>query len=497
MKLAVIIPMAGSGQRFKDAGYRDYKPFIKINGRFMVDLTIKPYPKSLKKFFIICRQHLTAAQIAYLKKLDNSEVIEISPHKNGPSFSIHAAKNSLPKDYSYFVSYADMFWTWDFEEVKKHLNYSGIVFTRTGWHPHLFRDNFSAFCLPKADNPKLLAQIKEKGSFTKDHLNEPLSMGAYYFKHAEEMFAAIQKQISGNKRAAGEFYPSELFNELSAKGRDVYLQEVDFYVHFGVPAQLEDYNFWSTVVTRKNQSSQIKTICIMGGLGKRMEAISETPKALIDIDGYPMFEFVLKEFGSDDNTIVTTKSIAFRLPKPKIKYSLINIGPSTGSQIETMQKTAAEIKRQDNFFLISCDAFGIIKPGQLKKFINTNRPDTIIFTFTPTLLQKKLAGQHSHVSLTGDRVTAVHIKSKSKPDDRGLAGFFYFSKGAVFEELDKIPKDSENELIADHFLKHLVDSGKKIYGFNLDYYVHLGTVPEFLEYKFWSRYAKQLPAYGR
>ena len=49
-ELAVIIPMAGYGQRFKDAGYNDYKPFIKIKEKYMINLALEPYPKNIKKY---------------------------------------------------------------------------------------------------------------------------------------------------------------------------------------------------------------------------------------------------------------------------------------------------------------------------------------------------------------------------------------------------------------------------------------------------------------
>src|SRR5665213_3411316 len=104
MKLAVIIPMAGAGRRFKDAGYEDYKPFIKVNGSFMVDMAIGPYPKEVKKYFIVCKEHLTGEQLDYLKNIENSEVVEIGRHENGPSYSIYQARNSFPEDYSYFIS---------------------------------------------------------------------------------------------------------------------------------------------------------------------------------------------------------------------------------------------------------------------------------------------------------------------------------------------------------------------------------------------------------
>jgi NDP-sugar pyrophosphorylase family protein len=91
-----------------------------------------------------------------------------------------------------------------------------------------------------------------------------------------------------------------------------------------------------------------------------------------------------------------------------------------------------------------------------------------------------------------ERITGVHIKSRSGEDDRGLAGFFYFRSGKLFDGLGDVPKDPKNELIADHFLKHLVEIGKKVYAYPLESYIHIGTVPEYKEYMFWSMYSKVL-----
>ncbi|MBT7296857.1 NTP transferase domain-containing protein [Candidatus Woesearchaeota archaeon] len=458
----------------------------------MIDLALEPYPKEVKKYLIVNPDLLINDELNYLKNIENVEVLEIEGHKNGPSYSIYLVKDKLPKNYSYFISYVDIYWTWNFDDVKIKLDYQGIIFTRRQFHPHLFKNNFSAFCKPKGNNLNLLLEIKEKGSFTEDHMNEPLSVGTFYFKSGSDMLDVIEKQITNNKRVASEFYPSEIFNELLNQNIEVYLYDVDFFIHFGLPEQLNDFNHWSVVMNHKPIRTEIKNICIMGGLGKRMKVLSNEPKALIKFRNLPMFEYVLSEFGSDDNIIVTTNDIVSQLPVPKINYSIINIGKQTNAQIETITNAVNDIKQHDNFFMISCDAFGIFDNNKLKEFIKKNNPDCIIFTFTPTLMQIKMAGHHTHVSTNDDLITEVHIKSKSSDEDKGLGGFFWFKTGKIFDEVKNIPNDLENEQIADHFLKHLVNKGYIILGYHLDNYCHIGTVPEFREFKFWENYTKVL-----
>ena len=41
----IVIPMAGSGQRFVDAGYTDPKPLIKVGGKMIVEYVIDMFEK--------------------------------------------------------------------------------------------------------------------------------------------------------------------------------------------------------------------------------------------------------------------------------------------------------------------------------------------------------------------------------------------------------------------------------------------------------------------
>ena len=58
--LNIVVPMAGRGQRFVDAGYRVPKPLIPVHGVPMIRLVIANLmPRRPHRFIFICqREHL-------------------------------------------------------------------------------------------------------------------------------------------------------------------------------------------------------------------------------------------------------------------------------------------------------------------------------------------------------------------------------------------------------------------------------------------------------
>ena len=53
----IVIPMAGAGSRFANAGFKDPKPLIKINDIPMIKIVIDNLkPKQDHKFIFICQK---------------------------------------------------------------------------------------------------------------------------------------------------------------------------------------------------------------------------------------------------------------------------------------------------------------------------------------------------------------------------------------------------------------------------------------------------------
>src|SRR3989338_620925 len=57
--MILLIPMAGNGQRFKDAGFKTVKPFIDVKGQWMVDWALKGFDlsKFRKIIFLVRMEH--------------------------------------------------------------------------------------------------------------------------------------------------------------------------------------------------------------------------------------------------------------------------------------------------------------------------------------------------------------------------------------------------------------------------------------------------------
>lgn len=499
--LNLLIPMAGQGKRFRRAGHDTYKPFLPIFGKPMIQYVLDAFPEHVTKRILADRSLLTDQQLEFLQRQPGVVVHFVPSHDLGPAYSIYQARAELPLDEAFFIAYCDIFWTWDYARVESLLDRDGVVFTRRRFHPHLVGSNYSAFCKPAPEDPTRLQEIREKGSFTDQWMNEPLSVGCFYVRDGNAMMDAIAGLIEEDRKVSQEFFPSLLFNDLLKDGQDVRLQDVDFFVHWGVPAQLEDVLAWVRTCRRlaeKPAVSDSVSVCCMGGSGVRMREFGDVPKALIPVaDGEPMFQYVANHFGCQSNFFIVNDALGATLEAHGLSgQHVIDIGPPTTSQLATLKMASGFLREQASFLLTSCDALGLWDADEFKAFLDRERPEAVVFTFEPTLLQGVLEGGHTHVETAGPLVSKIHIKEKPHDQLRGLAGFFWFRDGSVFGELDQIPEDPGRELCADHVLKYMVERGQRVGSYPLEAYLHLGSPVELQEFEFWRGFHDIFPEPG-
>jgi len=354
-EINLIIPCAGNGQRFIDAGFNIYKPLISVFGKPMIRHVIDAFPKGTAIWIIIDEPHRSLLS-GVLAEYDNIHFIVIEPHKLGPAWSIVKAEKELPHNEPCFVAYNDVMWKWNFEHVEDFIKKSqtdGIVFTQTGYHPHLYKNSFSAFC--KTNGNRLL-EIKEKGCFTDDWMDEPLSTGVYYFSNTSVMLANAKLLVKKNIMTAGEFFPSEIFNLMLAQGLTAHTLETKAFLHSGIPEQLSDAEEWNEILNTKNQPNNLPLLMMMCGEGTRMKIIDKENKAGISIGGMAMYEFVAKKMYSDNITYLVNDET---LPIIKHGEKTINIHKQTKSQTESLKSALSSLPASKDLLVISNDCYGI------------------------------------------------------------------------------------------------------------------------------------------
>jgi NDP-sugar pyrophosphorylase family protein len=248
--MKVIIPMSGAGSRFVDAGYKDLKPLIKVNGKPIIEWVVSMFPGAEDFTFICQEEHLNTTPLReVLERIAfKSQVISIKSHKQGPVFALKQAFHAIQDSSPYIVSYCDYYMHWSFEDFQQQLEIfecDGSVPCYTGFHPHLIpASNLYAGC--RIDKDKWLLEIKEKHSFEKDKTKGHHSPGVYYFKSGQLLKTYCEKIISKNFHLNGEYYVSMLYELMLQDQLKIYVYDkIPHFCQWGTPQDLQDFNFWT------------------------------------------------------------------------------------------------------------------------------------------------------------------------------------------------------------------------------------------------------------
>ena len=62
--MKIVIPMAGTGNRFVERGYKDPKPLIKVDGKRIIEYIFDMFDRSKDEFVFICNDvHLNTTDM--------------------------------------------------------------------------------------------------------------------------------------------------------------------------------------------------------------------------------------------------------------------------------------------------------------------------------------------------------------------------------------------------------------------------------------------------
>src|SRR3989344_2094670 len=120
--------MAGTGERFKAAGYKISKPLIDVHGKPIIQHVVDLFPGEKDFLFICNKDHLKNTDLcAILSKLKPSaKIIGIAPHKLGPVHTLLKAKKEIKNNEQMIVTYCDFNMKWDYLDFKKKMKKTGV-----------------------------------------------------------------------------------------------------------------------------------------------------------------------------------------------------------------------------------------------------------------------------------------------------------------------------------------------------------------------------------
>ncbi|MHA6129403.1 glycosyltransferase family 2 protein [Pseudomonas fluorescens group sp. PF-1] len=213
--LNIIIPMAGRGSRFANAGFTDPKPLIPIHGIPMIRLVIENLsPQAEHRFIFVCqRDHFSEYGLDVLlpQWTKNFEVVLLDGITQGAACTVLAAKHLINSENPLMIANSDQYVDTSIDDYLGTLDqYSldGLIMTMTASDPKW------SFAATDADGH--VTRVAEK-----DPISEDATVGIYNFSKGSDFVSAAEAMIEANERVNGEFYVAPVYNRMIESGSKV------------------------------------------------------------------------------------------------------------------------------------------------------------------------------------------------------------------------------------------------------------------------------------
>lgn len=203
--LNIVVPMAGRGSRFADAGYTTPKPLISIGGKPMIQWVIENIaPDVPHRFIFICQaSHLREQPDVpeTLKSLcPNCEIIALDGITEGAACTVLSAKEHIDNEDPLMIANSDQFVDCNINEYLRALkDFDGLIMT--------FRANHPKWSYAKIDSNGFVTEVVEKKV-----ISDLATVGIYNFKTGHQFVAAAEAMIAANFRVNNEFYVAPVYN---------------------------------------------------------------------------------------------------------------------------------------------------------------------------------------------------------------------------------------------------------------------------------------------
>ncbi|MFJ5466864.1 glycosyltransferase family 2 protein [Pectobacterium sp. CHL-2024] len=234
--LNIVLPMAGKGSRFADAGYTLPKPMIPIHGIPMIKVVVDNLTPKVEHRFIFVAQQSHIDQYDLVPKLKsyakNVEIIGINGITEGQVCTALVAKKFFNNSEPLMNANSDQYIDFDINEYLEAMqsrNLDGMIMT-----------------MKSQDEKWSYAKTNENGLVTKTAEKEVISsdatVGIFNFRKGSDLVRSAEQMIADNIRVNNEFYTCPAYNYLIKEGKKIGIypigEEYNGMYGLGIPKDL-------------------------------------------------------------------------------------------------------------------------------------------------------------------------------------------------------------------------------------------------------------------
>lgn len=244
-----LLPMAGNGRRFTEAGYTLPKPLLPVSGKPMALQAARCMPRAEQTRFACLSRHLEQYPLKKIieASFPDAGITVLDQVSRGQAETCSIALSDVDLDCPVFIGACDNGMFWDEEDYQALLaepDTDAVIWT--------FRNNPAGNLFPKqygwvkTTDGKIARGVSVKVPISDNVASDHAVVGAFSFRSAEIFRRGLEQLTSRDIRVNGEFYIDSLAQILIELGYTVKIFEVQHYAGWGTPEDYKTYEYWQS-----------------------------------------------------------------------------------------------------------------------------------------------------------------------------------------------------------------------------------------------------------
>jgi len=232
-KMNVLIPMAGAGSRFVNAGYSFPKPLIEVKGKPMIQVVVENLNIDANYIYVVQKSHREKFNLDTLLNLitPNCTIVQVDSLTEGAACTALLAKKFIDNGDPLFFANSDQFVEWDSNEFFYKMNENDC----DGGIP-VFHSTHPKWSFAKIDNDGFVTEVQEKNP-----ISNLATIGFYYWKRGSDFVKYAEEMIKQDIRVNGEFYVCPVYNNAINDNKKIRTFDTPKMWGLGTP---EDLNYF-------------------------------------------------------------------------------------------------------------------------------------------------------------------------------------------------------------------------------------------------------------
>jgi NDP-sugar pyrophosphorylase family protein len=237
--LNIVVPMAGRGSRFAEAGYKDPKPLIDVHGKHMIEVVINNLTPSCEhRFIFVCQEeHVKAYKLdtIFANACENFEVVTINGITEGAAITVLKARGYFDNEQPLMIANSDQ---WvdvninDYLQDMEQRKLDGSMLT--------MKADDSKWSYAKVDNSGFVSEVVEKVV-----ISDEATVGIYNFAKGSDFCHFADYMVEQDIRSNGEFYVAPVYSYMADKGKKIGVfnigEEANGMHGLGIPSDLNSF----------------------------------------------------------------------------------------------------------------------------------------------------------------------------------------------------------------------------------------------------------------